>query len=705
MQKIDRFTVQTLQLRVPGRCQDDYEIVKPLMDNGSLFSFVTDVQERQSIWENLLNVPTLIPSLYSLGQDKKFLSPLAKALKQLFGDPIKNTLRATMTECFKGSNQGHDTFFVQGSDSTVRRYKGSVREQLHWGILQLYCFASREFGRPRKEAGLPMPAPRQACPAVWASFAQLAYKLGFESDEIHKKRGADPDEKLAEEILLQARKPPFYRYDETQFNQHKTMIAQTFKTAQIQVSSPSTPDLVVRNAGEGLDRRCGRQFELAYEYDRKHTYVPLFWKDHTGSGQGISSLFVRVAVFKAFFGDLILEGTSNGRPEPLNDTITNSEMCTDPIQSQTLRRDEELDDTKLFESKIMKLELETRRLRGIIKEETCKREDAERKLASEVEKCKEVQSTLLKNSSPAHDQMIGELRDCRSANQVLSEEKDELNRKLTELEAEYREKIQEAEQDNSDQYAELQKVLQANTWHREQFNHQKLKADSLEAELSKINVILENVTVDEMKAGFDAVQAENRKLHQDLEQMRSKLTGFKEELRIRGPKENGNQKVRKDNIYLHEQLQGTQLGIEALGKLKTELEERRQDMAQTRKEFGERSGEDSVQGAHIGLDGSKSAGKDKPGGTETNVPDVVADPDGEAVDLDKIVQCVTEAKNELSGEWFNLKSWLFILKESLNELDEEKAKLERQIEEQRSASFSFEQVLKEVRNDQLVMGR
>jgi hypothetical protein len=33
MEMTDKFTVQALQLRVPGRCREDYEFLKPLMDN------------------------------------------------------------------------------------------------------------------------------------------------------------------------------------------------------------------------------------------------------------------------------------------------------------------------------------------------------------------------------------------------------------------------------------------------------------------------------------------------------------------------------------------------------------------------------------------------------------------------------------------------------------------------------------------------
>ncbi|KIW86662.1 uncharacterized protein Z519_12717 [Cladophialophora bantiana CBS 173.52] len=538
MQMTDKFTVENLQLRVPGRCEKDHEFVKPLMDDGSLFSFVTDVPRRNRIWENILKVSTLIPSLYGLGEDKKFLSPLAKILKRLFPVSPNQTLRMAMINSFKDSNQRSGAVCVQESDWSMRHYKGSLTQQLHWGIFQLFLFAGRDFTlfipeTPLKERGRPTPEPKRPDPYLWTSLARLASDLGFENDEIQKLLATDPDEKATSAFLLQARKPPIYTFTQSQFEQNKGRIIRILNTAKKNTHSLSTPTLFVKRNGEGLERRCGRHWELAYEYDHDHTFLPLFWtEDDNTCGEGISSLFVRVAVYKAFFSDLIFCETMQIPPvrfdtseeQPHEDNDVSFEMSIDsnllPYSQSSETKEER--QNEFLQDKVRMLQLEVNKLRADVREEG---KAAERK--------------TLENLDSAHRQ----LQDYKSANQSLRGQ-------LQQTQIECRERIVELERKNSDLQRELNQRCRENQSLVVQSTTNQNKISALEVRLSETHTALGNITAQQMKLRFDTVQGENAELRNRLQKALSDVKTARESLEQQTMSEEKDDRAKEDIIGL-----------------------------------------------------------------------------------------------------------------------------------------------------------
>ena len=427
MEMTDRFTVEKLQLRVPGRCGTDHDAVKPLMDNGSLFEFVHDPRKRHRIWQNILRVPTLIPSLYGLAEDKKFLSPLAKILKKLFVIAPDQTLRGALMSHFR-EQEKTDALPVQESETSIQCYGSIPMQQFHWGIVQIFLFAGRNFPSlipetPLKEHDLAKPVPRQPDMHVWASLARLARELGFDSEEIRRLVASDPDEDAAAVFLLQARPCPTYHYDERQFQEHKREIRQMVNTARRTARALSVPKLFTERGGESLERRCGRHWEQAYQYDRDYTFLPFLWADNQDQGYGLSSLFVRVAVYNAFFGNLISNDTNP--PPTINPPFPphpdeDGEILSDvPPKSPENRDGEGTKHLDFLRSEVSNWKSEADRLREAIQEQ--------REVATEA---KNAMNRHAEDWSTANRQ----LQDYQSTQRSLLAQKDDLSRQLLERE-------------------------------------------------------------------------------------------------------------------------------------------------------------------------------------------------------------------------------------------------------------------------------
>ncbi|KAL1845446.1 hypothetical protein Plec18170_009765 [Paecilomyces lecythidis] len=306
MELTDRRTVELLQLRVPGKCSGDLRILRQHFLKGDLFPAIKTEEHRQEIWNNLLTVDTLIPSLYTLFEDIKYLKPCATIVKRLLGAKPKWSVQQTLEECYSGEQQ-NDEVLVQQTENSFCYYHGGVEERVTLGSLQLWLFAARNFTLmikepPRKDDGRPTPNCETPDTSVWRAFATLASHLGFESDSILELRNNDPDREIARQALLGARKPHTFKYDDAVLESFQDQIVAMFAAAEEITNERGPSTFYVDGAGEDVHRRCGRVFERAYENDRQVLFLDALSNPDEGGGEGITSLFVRVSVLKAFFG-------------------------------------------------------------------------------------------------------------------------------------------------------------------------------------------------------------------------------------------------------------------------------------------------------------------------------------------------------------------------------------------------------------------
>jgi hypothetical protein len=88
MKKLDRHTVQAVELTAPGACRQDADHLYSELREGRIFGAFTE-QEREAVWRQLLAVSTdrLIPSLSTFFEDVKYLRGPAASVKQLVEAP------------------------------------------------------------------------------------------------------------------------------------------------------------------------------------------------------------------------------------------------------------------------------------------------------------------------------------------------------------------------------------------------------------------------------------------------------------------------------------------------------------------------------------------------------------------------------------------------------------------------------------------
>jgi hypothetical protein len=319
MASVDAPTVKALELRVPGRSVTDMDVLEKLFRTGQLFPLIRNNTDRQQIWQNIRRVDKLITTLYTFFEDVKYIEEPARILWQLLPPTEdKQSLRTRMSAIFSTSLLRDGHCFIQESEDQYREVRGSSADQLELGYRHLWLMAWREcFDMrpvcPKKERGQNTPVPRQPDLSKWSKIARLGKKVGFESEEINRLLSVDHVREDIQEYLTTRYDPRYFIYDEEHCVSGLTEILRSIKAKP---SSPRKPLLFVPGCGESLERRCGRTFENAHEYDRHHLFLDNLHELDNESGSGISSFFVRASVYHAFFGDYCIPTRTNMAPTP-----------------------------------------------------------------------------------------------------------------------------------------------------------------------------------------------------------------------------------------------------------------------------------------------------------------------------------------------------------------------------------------------------
>lgn len=72
MKRIDLDTVDALQLLAPGKSRNDAKTACGLILSGQAFTELSD-EERRTMWDRMKDFDGLVPSLYTLFEDFKYL--------------------------------------------------------------------------------------------------------------------------------------------------------------------------------------------------------------------------------------------------------------------------------------------------------------------------------------------------------------------------------------------------------------------------------------------------------------------------------------------------------------------------------------------------------------------------------------------------------------------------------------------------------
>ena len=301
-----------------------------------IFPEVRNGKQREDILRNLSTIRHLIPTIYTLRQDVIYIKPCAMIVRRLFMGPKKRSkysVREAAEQAFSGANQRDDQLVLQTSESSFKSCPGSLTDQIEIGYRHIFSYAMRWVldmvpECARKEDGQDTPQPRKPNPRLWQGIGTLAYRLGFESTEIHRLRRTNPDEGIARDALLTARDPRRYKYRDDLLEDLVKQITEKFETAVEISHTLSTPSLFVDGPGEDVARRCGRLHSTAYEDNQQYLFFEHLNKIDDGNGNGVTSFFVRKSVYKAFFGTKSLPFHESAAA-PQDNQPPNQEVTTD----------------------------------------------------------------------------------------------------------------------------------------------------------------------------------------------------------------------------------------------------------------------------------------------------------------------------------------------------------------------------------------
>ncbi|KAF2825068.1 hypothetical protein CC86DRAFT_246297, partial [Ophiobolus disseminans] len=237
MQRLDSFTVKKLQHTAPGYCVQDAARLYRELQQGRIFRHFQS-SERESIWNNVLSVSTerLIPSLETFFDDVKYLQGPAECVKRLTGYGVGGTTLTSLKCRFTDVGQDTSSCIFQVSETKFETRLGSLADRREVGYRTVWLSAMRNYlGISTKEnrRGRDRLAKRayKEDETVDCRFGCLAYRVGFESQEIHEliQRSADRD--IARDALLRARNPKYFSYSTAQFRSYIDRIVQLFNEA------------------------------------------------------------------------------------------------------------------------------------------------------------------------------------------------------------------------------------------------------------------------------------------------------------------------------------------------------------------------------------------------------------------------------------------------------------------------------------------
>ncbi|KAK3933677.1 hypothetical protein QBC46DRAFT_222825, partial [Diplogelasinospora grovesii] len=263
--KVDPVTVKAVEGRCPKYSKLDAEEIRSRLERGSIFAAFSS-EEREEIWNSLLSVDHLMPSLFTFLQDLHFLQHCADSMKHLIKLPQRrpnadSTIDSALLGCFR-ENRGSDVYTIEVASGVFCQIPVPIEDRFDLGRRQLWLYAMRNFkklAQIRRATSRPLLAKvetEKADGAVLYEFAALAERLGFESPEIeYLKRHMSPGEVGNGE----------YSYDIT----------------------------------ERRPRRCGLPSENSYQRDRTLLFIQNLHQE-TWS-EDITSFFVRRSVYLSIF--------------------------------------------------------------------------------------------------------------------------------------------------------------------------------------------------------------------------------------------------------------------------------------------------------------------------------------------------------------------------------------------------------------------
>lgn len=305
-----------IQLRAPAVSEHDHDFITNQMQSGELFPGIKDSFKRATVMQRLLTIDYLIPSLFTLFRDIRYLEPAAELLKALIPPILNptNTLRESLRSHFL-CLESHSTLQVQQTENSFITITGNYQDLFELALRQLWLCSLRSISvtvcnAPKRDMD---PVKRTANAPnyfLWYKLVGLAQRLGFSSSQITDALQSDPLEKMVKEMLSKLVTQQMGKLSGIQMERLTEIIKGYLSQSTGVIDEASTPCVTVPGLGEPLPQRCGIWPDVRSDSaDRNHLFLSKVHapvSEYQTGGGGISSFFVKRCRYLAFFGPISL---------------------------------------------------------------------------------------------------------------------------------------------------------------------------------------------------------------------------------------------------------------------------------------------------------------------------------------------------------------------------------------------------------------
>ncbi|OAA45714.1 hypothetical protein ISF_09582 [Cordyceps fumosorosea ARSEF 2679] len=304
MMKLDRTSLEALQLKAPGACEKHARDLHARVRSGDILGAFNEA-ERERIWSKIRDatVDCTVPSLNSFFEDRKYIEDAAHCIKMLLPPGRHKTIRSALEDAYPEVDEQGTECLVQVSSSSFKAVATDGTDHFDLAYRQLWLYARRHFED--------MPHEREQIVAgyktagvdemVLFDFASLAYKLGFRTTEIERLLKGNPDRQIAHRLLKMARKPDqFYFEDiESSISAVTTVMEAARPICNNQDVDVEEPEVIAAGA---TAKQCGRPLVSDHVRCKPLLFLDKLHATMARQNRTLSSFFIQRSTYFAFFG-------------------------------------------------------------------------------------------------------------------------------------------------------------------------------------------------------------------------------------------------------------------------------------------------------------------------------------------------------------------------------------------------------------------
>jgi hypothetical protein len=137
---VDEVTVKTLELTAPRHSKRDAQTLHGQLASGQIFT-AFNAEDCEAIWSELRTVDGVIPSLFTLFEDLKYLQACAGSMTHLVEPTPRHTVRKALDDIFHVPSQ----CVIQQAESSFSVQSGERSDYWDLAYRQLWLYAMRHY--------------------------------------------------------------------------------------------------------------------------------------------------------------------------------------------------------------------------------------------------------------------------------------------------------------------------------------------------------------------------------------------------------------------------------------------------------------------------------------------------------------------------------------------------------------------------------